>query len=143
MLPSSARAFPTQVVSVTTSDGAQRQQRPRPAERIADRFVLGDRLHEQGQRVLDVPARCRDEAAAARHVREYPLAGDTCGVRLPDIDDPVRVVEPAELEEQLGVVSAPPADARLAPSELRGAAVGLAEPLRGCGRISAPGGDES
>ena len=74
-----------------------------------------------------------DEAAAARHVREHPLAADPRRVRLPGVEDPHGVVDPAELEQRLDVVGAPPADARLAPAERRGLPVGLVEPLGGRG----------
>ena len=71
-----------------------------------------------------------DETAAPRHVREHPLAADPDRVGLPDVEDSHRVVDAAELEEQLDVVGAPPADARLAPPERRGPPLGLAEPRR-------------
>src|SRR5207244_8146415 len=42
------------LLTAPTPNGAEREQCPRPAERVADRFVLGDRLREQGERLLDV-----------------------------------------------------------------------------------------
>ena len=101
-----------------------------PAERVADVLVLRDRLLQAGERRRRRPLGRRDEAAAPRHVREYPVAGDPRRVRLPDVEDAHRVVDATELEQQLDVVAGPPADARLAPAQLRGAPLGLLEPLQ-------------
>ena len=75
-------------------------------------------------------------------MRKHPLPADAGCVGLPRIDDPTGLVHVAALEEQLGVVGGPPADARLAPAELRGPAVGLDKPVGGGGAIAAPERDE-
>ena len=163
MLPSSSRAFSAQVAAPSCSKPSsaasiasraarfcRARLRTMPsassaralAERIADVLVLRDRLLQEGGGLIDAPLGGGDETAASRHVREHPLAADPRRVRLPGVEDAHRVVDPAELEEQLDVVGAPPADARLAPPERRGLPVGLAEPLRGRGRVSAPERDE-
>ena len=76
------------------------------------------------------PAGRRHEAAAPRHLRVHPFATEPRGIGLPDVDHPHPVVDPAELEQRLGVVGAPPAVARLAPPELGGPPIGFAEPGR-------------
>src|SRR5439155_6027443 len=53
------------------------------------------------------------------------------------------VVGPAELEEQLDVVAAPPTNARFSPSQRGGLLVRLGEPLASCRRVSAGQRDES
>ena len=75
-------------------------------------------------------------------MREHPLATEPRRVGLPDVEDSNGVVDPAELEEHLEVIAAPPTDARLPPPECRCLAVGLAEPLLGRRCVSAPEGDE-
>src|SRR5207247_8280634 len=83
------------------------------------------------------------EAAAARHVCEHPFTTEPRRIPFPDVEDSNGVVDPAELEENLDVVAAPPADARLTPPESRGLPVGLAQPLHGRGRVAARERDES
>src|SRR5262249_25739827 len=123
-------------------DRAERQQRPRAPERVADRLVLGNRPLEQYLRLVDVPLRSRDEAAAANSVREHPDARYSRRVRLPSVEERNGVFDAPELEQELDVISGPPPHARLAPAELCGALVRLAEPLEGDRRLPLSEGNE-
>jgi len=104
--PSSPRAFATQLdgvarralLAAATPDDAERQECPRAAKRVGDCFMLGDRLLEQGQRLLDVAASCGHETAASQHMREHPLTPEPGRVRLPDVEDSNGIVDPAELK---------------------------------------------
>ena len=131
------------LLAAASPDGAESQQRACPAERIADGLVPGNRLPEQVERLVDVSACGGDEAPAARHVREHPLAPDPHRIRLQRVDE---VGPPSstssELEQQLYAVGGPPAEAGLAPIELRGKPVRPSEPLGGHAAIAAPESNE-
>jgi hypothetical protein len=134
--PSSARAFAAQPSAPTDSNAsraaaiASRAGRfcAPSAERVADRFVLDDRLSKQIERRLDLSLRGGDETPAARDVGEHPFALDPYRVRLPRVEDLDRVVDSPELEQKLDAVAGPPADARLVPAHCRRVPVGLVEP---------------
>jgi len=125
------------------TDDPEREERSGPAEEIADLLVLGNRLLQDRSGALDAPLGSGDETAGSRHLRKRPPAAEPHGIRFPDVEDPDRFVDPAELEERLGVVGVPPAVARLTPTERRGLLLGPAEPARGARHVSAPAGDES
>ena len=131
------------LLASATSDDAEREQCAGAAERVADGFVLGDRLREQVDGVLDVSAGGGGEAATPGHVREHPLACDPCCIRLPYVEQAHGVFAAAHFEQKLHVVAGPPADARLAPTHLRSPTVGSAEPLQSSRPISTPLRDES
>ena len=78
-----------------------------------------DRLLAAARRPRRPRLRRSDETAAARHVREHPLAAEPRRIRLPAVEDSHRVVDPAELEQRLYVVGGPRARVRLAPPEPR------------------------
>ena len=82
------------------ADDAECEQRARPPEGIADRLVLRDRLLQEGSGLIDVSPGGGDETAASGHLREHPLAAEPYRIRLPDVDDSHRVVDPTELEQQ-------------------------------------------
>jgi hypothetical protein len=92
--------------------------------------------------VIDVSIGRCEETTAPCHVREDPVAGNAFRVCLPDVEDPGGLRDPAELEHELGMVGAPPADARLAPPKRRGLPVRFFESQHGRGRVSAPERDE-
>ncbi len=97
---------------------------------------------DRGPEIFNTIGTSRAWAAATRCVRKHPLARDAHRVRISDIEDTHRVVEPAELEEKLRMFGRPPAEAWLAPPERRGTPVRLVEPLDGCRVISSPSRDE-
>ena len=127
-----------ELLSFPTPDDAQREQGPGATERIIHDPVLGDRLLEQLERRVDLALRGSHQAAAARRVREYPLASHANRVSLPNVEYRERVVVPAEGEQQLDVVGAPPANARLTPPQLRRLPVCAVEPLSRSGKVAAP-----
>ena len=124
-------------------DDAERKQRAGPPVGISDGFVLRDRLLQEQAGPCDVAVGGGDEPAGSRYGGEHPLARNPRRVGFPDVDEPGGVVRPTQLQEELGVVGCPPADARLAPRERRRQPFGLLEPLCSTRRISAPERDES
>ena len=163
MLPSSLRAFSTQIAAPSCFEpvecrldrlagvpllpcppphDTEAEQCPRGSERVSDLLVLRNCQLEEGTGARPRPPGGCDETTASGCVPQHPHTGDPRGIRLPGIDDSNGVVDASVLEKQLGVVCRPPANTRLAPPELRGPPVGLLEPVLGHGRISAPAGDE-
>ena len=65
-------------------------------------------------RLLDVAPRRSDEAAAARDVRQRPVALEAAGSRLPRVEPLDGVVDAPELEQRLDLLGAPPGHGRLA-----------------------------
>ena len=123
---------------------AEREQRASPSERIADLLVLRDRLLEERRR----PSSTSPCAAATRPRQRVTcastrVAAEPRRVRLPEVEDADRLVDPAELEQRLDVVGRPRARVRRAPPERRRLPVGLAEAVDGRRRVSAPERDES
>src|SRR5438093_1351454 len=83
-----------------------------------------------------------DDPTVSGCVRQHPLAGNASGVRLPDVEDSDRVLDPAKLEQKLDLIAAPPADTGLAPPERGCLPRGFVEPIHGPGQISTPARDE-
>ena len=116
-----------------------RRARARPYG-IADRLVLRDRLlEERCGPSRAIPRRRSTQAAAARRVREHPLAAEPSRVGLPDVEESRPRRRRARGSSSASTWSrAPPADARLAPPERRCLLVRLAEPLEALGHVSTP-----
>ena len=74
--------------------------------------------------LLDVSLRRFEQASAACDLREHPVTADTHGVRLPGVQQRHGLVRPAERDQRLGVVGAPPAQVRLAPAGCIGRRLG-------------------
>ena len=119
-------------------DDSEREQRPRPPERIADRLVLGDRVLERRHGLLDVALRRFDEPSGPCDLREHPVTADTHGVRLPCVQQRHGLVRPAERDQRLCVVGAPPAKVRLTPAGCIGRRLALGEPGRSRTGVSTP-----
>ena len=110
---------------------------------IADRLVLRDRLLAGGTAACSTSPRAAATrprhrvTCASTHSRpsRAASASQTSSTRT------ASSIRPSS-SSSLDVVGGPPADARLAPPELGGLPVGLAEPVRGRGRVAAPERDE-
>ena len=105
------------LLTLAPADHAEREQRAGPPEGITDRLVSRDGVLEKRSGLGHVSPRGRHEAAAARHVREHPVAFESSRIRLPRVEDVLGVVRPIEREQRLDVVGHPPAFARLTPAE--------------------------
>src|SRR2546427_458301 len=90
---------------------------PRKSAAATSRFVRPRQLRE---RVLDFATCGGEQAAAAGHMSEHPHAADALSVLLPGVERPSRLVQPTQLEQELDMIGAPPADTRLLPAELSG-----------------------
>jgi len=90
------------------------------------------RLH----RPLAEQQRGRHQTAAARHVREHPVAFEPSCIGLPRVEETLGVVRPIEREQRLDVVGHPPAFARLTPAEPGGRRLRPAEPVEGGARVA-------
>ena len=114
--------------------GRRGRRRPRAAATACSRSDA--RLDRRLRRAAATRPRQRVTCASTQ------LAGEPCRVRLPHVEDAHRVVDPAELEQQLDVVGGPPAHARLAPAELGACRSAFASHVQRGGRVAAPERDE-
>jgi hypothetical protein len=119
-------------------DHAEREQRARPAERVADLRVLLHRSLEEGLGLGDAAARGRNEPTAACHVCEHPPPPDAGGVFLPPVEQFARVIGPAELEDRLHVIRTPPVGGGLSVTEGSACLLRRRKVRDGVPRIPAP-----
>ena len=92
------------LLSCAPADDAESKQRASPPERIPYFVMLRHCLLQEKTGATDIALRGGDKTAASRHVCEHPLADDPRRVRFPGVEDSNSVVDPAELEQELGVV---------------------------------------
>jgi hypothetical protein len=124
-------------------DDAEREQRAGPPERVASLVVLLDSPREQHDRLFDVSP-CRGyETAAARHAARAPGREEARRIGFPAVDDLDGIVDPAELEQRLGIVARPRPRVRRFPAERCRLPIGFPEALRGRRGVSAPERNES
>src|SRR5262249_11550248 len=109
--------FGAALLPLAPPDRAEREQRPGAAVRIAEPLVPRYCLPEGRVGGGGFPARRGDEPPAACRMCQHPVASEPRRVLLPGVENGDGLVGPAELEQELDVIRAPPADARLAPRE--------------------------
>ena len=122
----------------STPDDPECEEGTRPAERVADAFVLPNRLLEQRDGVLNV-ARCRGgEPTASAHVGERPAATESRRFRRPFVQQLACLPNLTEREQRLDMVRAPRPHHRFEKPDPGRNLVGLRERACCLGRVSTP-----
>src|SRR5207247_10257771 len=120
------------------TNDSEREERPCPAERVANALMTGDCFRQQGLSGPELPARGGDESAAAGRLGEHPFAAQPARVRLPAAENTNGILDQPQLKQRLDVVASPPAHPRLGPLRLCRRLLRRREALDRRRRVSAP-----